>query len=150
VPAPIFPPSRFSPLLSPSLPPCLRLLVLVLVLEVVLARELRSWVMGPSSVVLMLGLDALGWCVGKRTALSAFSVCGPVGRYLGSRRPICCGTAYCQHPAETLRRLQSAFPCVSPAHGFALPVSLLLRAPYTTPGLASLLTRLHQGMPSQN
>jgi hypothetical protein len=28
-------------------------------------------------------------CVGKRTALRAFSVCSPEGRYLGSRRPIC-------------------------------------------------------------
>jgi hypothetical protein len=29
-----------------------------------------------------------GACVGKRTALRAFSVCSPEGRYLGSRRPI--------------------------------------------------------------
>lgn len=32
--------------------------------------------------------EGLASCVGKRTALRAFSVCGPVGRYLGSRRPI--------------------------------------------------------------
>ena len=33
-------------------------------------------------------LPVLGACVGKRTALSAFSVCSPEGRYLGSRSPI--------------------------------------------------------------
>jgi len=65
------------------------LLVLALVPVLGLARDLSSWVMGPSGAVLEFGLDALGWCVGNRTALSAFSVCGPVGRYLGSRRPIC-------------------------------------------------------------
>jgi hypothetical protein len=33
-------------------------------------------------------LPDFGSCVGKRTALRAFSVCSPEGRYLGSRRPI--------------------------------------------------------------
>jgi len=33
--------------------------------------------------------DSLARCVGNRTAFRARSVCGPVGRYLGSRRPIC-------------------------------------------------------------
>lgn len=57
------------------------------------ALSLIALVTGPSLFlgeggVLEVDFGSFCWCVGNRTALRAFSVCGPVGRYLGSRRPI--------------------------------------------------------------
>lgn len=56
-----------------------------------LVLSLIAFVTGPSFLD-CAGVAARGSWVGNRTALSTFSVCGPVGRYFGSKRPICACT----------------------------------------------------------
>ena len=99
----------------------------------------------------MTPLPVLGSCVGKRTALRAFSVCSPEGRYLGSRSPICafrqrsCLLASLRHNLAMIQCLLTiannlqtvSLGCApTPSQYFALLTSSLISFCCLSPGAA--------------